>query len=205
MSRPFSKILIANRGEIAVRIARACAALGIGSVGVYSDADRNALHARVCDEGYNIGPSPAAESYLRIDRLLEVARKAGCEAVHPGYGFLAENGHFAQAVIDAGMAWIGPSPQAIGLMGSKIESKRLAVANGVPIVPGYFGDDQTLGRLREEADSIGYPVLIKASARVLYPAAPPEGSRGKPLSCHFGGDAGGTDGSGAQAGASGWV
>ncbi len=119
--RPFSKILIANRGEIAVRIARACAALGIGSVGVYSDADRTALHARVCDEAYHIGPSPAAESYLRIDRLLDVARKAGCEAVHPGYGFLAENGGFAQAVIDAGMAWIGPSPQAIALMGSKIE------------------------------------------------------------------------------------
>jgi 3-methylcrotonyl-CoA carboxylase alpha subunit len=162
--KPFSKVLIANRGEIAVRIARACSALGIGSVGVYSDADRTALHARVCDEAYHIGPSPAAESYLRIDKLLDVARKAGCEAVHPGYGFLAENGQFAQAVIDAGMAWIGPSPQAIAVMGSKIESKRLAVANGVPIVPGYFEEDQTLGRLRDEAESIGYPVLIKASA-----------------------------------------
>ena len=160
----FSKILIANRGEIAVRIAEACAALGIGSVAVYSDADRTALHARVCDEAYHIGPSPAAESYLRMDKLLDVARKSGCEAVHPGYGFLAENGGFAQAVIDAGMAWIGPSPQAIALMGSKIESKRLAVANGVPIVPGYFGDDQALDRLKDEADSIGYPVLIKASA-----------------------------------------
>jgi 3-methylcrotonyl-CoA carboxylase alpha subunit len=162
--RLFLKVLIANRGEIAVRIARACKALGIRSVGVYSDADQTALHARVCDEAYHIGPSPASESYLRSDKLLDVARNSGCEAVHPGYGFLAENSAFAQKVIDTGLAWIGPPPAAIALMGSKIESKRLAVANGVPIVPGYFEDDQALGTLRAEAERIGYPVLIKASA-----------------------------------------
>jgi 3-methylcrotonyl-CoA carboxylase alpha subunit len=162
--RLFSRVLIANRGEIAVRIARACKALGIRSVGVYSDADRTALHARVCDEVYHIGPSPASESYLVGETLLDVARRSGCEAIHPGYGFLAENSAFAQKVIDAGLAWIGPPPEAIALMGSKIESKRLAVANGVPIVPGYFEDDQTLATLHAEAERIGYPVLIKASA-----------------------------------------
>ena len=160
----FTKILIANRGEIAVRIARACASLGIRSVAVYSDVDRAALHKRVCDESYYIGLPAATESYLRAEKLLDVAQKAGCDAVHPGYGFLAENEAFAQAVIDAGIAWIGPSPAAIALMGSKIESKRLAVANGVPIVPGYFGDDQTLGTLVREADQVGFPLLIKASA-----------------------------------------
>ena len=107
----FSKVLIANRGEIAVRIARACSDLGIRSVGVYSDADSNALHTRSCDEAYHIGPAPASESYLRIDRILEVARASGCEAIHPGYGFLAENADFAQAVIDAGLAWLALPPR----------------------------------------------------------------------------------------------
>jgi 3-methylcrotonyl-CoA carboxylase alpha subunit len=161
---PFHKILIANRGEIAVRIANACRELDITSVAVYSEADRNALHVRACDEAYYIGPAPAHESYLRGDAIIDVARRAGCDAIHPGFGFLSENAAFAQAVIDAGLTWIGPSPEAISLMGSKIEAKKIAVGAGVPVVPGYFGEDQTPGNLEAEARKIGYPVLIKASA-----------------------------------------
>ncbi len=160
----FSKILIANRGEIAVRIARACAGMSIKSVAVYSDADRSALHVRACDEAYYIGPSPAAESYLKHDRIIEVARKAGCEAIHPGYGFLSESAAFARAVVDAGLVWIGPPSEAIELMGSKIESKKLAEKVGVPTVPGYHGGDDDLNALTAQAERIGYPVLIKASA-----------------------------------------
>jgi 3-methylcrotonyl-CoA carboxylase alpha subunit len=160
----FSKILIANRGEIAVRIARACSEMGIKSVAVFSDADRLALHARACDEAYYIGPPPATESYLRGDKIIEVARKAGCEAIHPGYGFLSENAAFARAVVDAGLVWIGPPPDAIELMGSKIESKRLAERVGVPTVPGYLGGDGALDTVAAQARRIGYPVLIKASA-----------------------------------------
>ncbi|MDQ3707117.1 MAG: ATP-grasp domain-containing protein [Chloroflexota bacterium] len=160
----FRKILIANRGEIAVRIARACLALDIKSVAVYSDADERALHVRACDEAYHIGPAPALESYLRGDKLIEVAKRAGCDAVHPGYGFLSENAAFARAVMDAGLTWIGPTPEAITLMGSKIEAKRLAEQAGVPVVPGYYGDDQSPRRLEAEAERVGYPVLIKASA-----------------------------------------
>ncbi len=159
----FSKILIANRGEIAVRIARACSDLGIKSVAVYSDADRTALHVRACDEAYHIGPAPASESYLMGDKIIKVARKAGCDAIHPGYGFLSENASFARAVVDAGLVWIGPPPEAIELMGSKIESKRLAEKLGVPIVPGYMGDS-TIEAVETHAERIGYPVLIKASA-----------------------------------------
>jgi 3-methylcrotonyl-CoA carboxylase alpha subunit len=160
----FSKILIANRGEIAVRIARACAEMGIKSVAVYSDADRTALHVRACDEAYNIGPPPASESYLRGDKIIDVARKAGCEAIHPGYGFLSENAGFARAVVDAGLVWIGPPPEAIELMGSKIESKLLAEKVGVPTVPGFLGGDEALEVVAAQAELIGYPVLIKASA-----------------------------------------
>jgi 3-methylcrotonyl-CoA carboxylase alpha subunit len=160
----FKKLLIANRGEIAARVARACAALGITSVGVYSDADRHALHVRSCDEAYRIGPAPAAESYLREKKIIRVALAAGCDAIHPGYGFLSENTHFAQAVLDAGLAWVGPPPEAISLMGSKIESKRLAERSGVPVVPGYFGDDQAIETLVSEAARVGYPLLVKASA-----------------------------------------
>jgi 3-methylcrotonyl-CoA carboxylase alpha subunit len=160
----FKKLLIANRGEIAARVARACSALGITSVAVYSDADRQALHVRACDESYYIGPAPAAESYLRGDKIIEVALAASCDAIHPGYGFLSENARFAQAVLDAGLAWVGPSPEAISLMGSKIESKRLAERNGVPVVPGYFGDEQSIDRLVSEAGRVGFPLLVKASA-----------------------------------------
>jgi 3-methylcrotonyl-CoA carboxylase alpha subunit len=161
---PFRKLLIANRGEIAVRIARTCAELGIATVAVYSEADRDALHVRSCDEAFLIGPAPALESYLRADTIIEVARRAGCDAIHPGFGFLSENASFAQAVIDANIGWVGPSPQAIALMGSKIESKRLAERVRVPTVPGYFGDDQSSATLRTHAERVGYPVLIKASA-----------------------------------------
>jgi 3-methylcrotonyl-CoA carboxylase alpha subunit len=160
----FKKLLIANRGEIAARVARACSALGITSVAVYSDADRHAFHVRACDEAYHIGPAPASESYLRGDKIIEIARSAGCDAIHPGYGFLSENARFAQAVLNAGLAWVGPSPEAISLMGSKIESKRLAERNGVPVVPGYFGDDQSIDTLVSEASRVGYPLLVKASA-----------------------------------------
>ncbi|MEO8284901.1 MAG: biotin carboxylase N-terminal domain-containing protein [Chloroflexota bacterium] len=161
---PFQKLLIANRGEIAVRVARACAELGIKSVAVYSEADRDALQVRVCDEAYFIGRSPATESYLRGDVIIEVARRAGCDAIHPGFGFLSENAGFARAVVEAGLTWVGPTPEAITLMGSKIEAKRIAERAGVPIVPGYFGDDQSPGKLHTEAERIGFPVLIKASA-----------------------------------------
>jgi 3-methylcrotonyl-CoA carboxylase alpha subunit len=158
------KLLIANRGEIAVRIARACKGLGITSVAVYSEADRDSLHVRSCNEAFFIGPAPASESYLKGDAIIEIARKAGCDAIHPGFGFLSENASFAAAVLDAGLIWVGPTPRAISLMGSKIEAKRLAQQAGVPVVPGYFGDDQTIDTFTAQAEQIGYPVLIKASA-----------------------------------------
>jgi 3-methylcrotonyl-CoA carboxylase alpha subunit len=163
-SRAITKLLIANRGEIAVRIARTTRRLGITTVAVYSDADRHAMHVRACDEAFRLGPPPAAESYLRGELMVEIAKQSGCDAIHPGYGFLSENAAFARAVTDAGLVWVGPPPGAITLMGSKIESKRLAVENHVPVVPGYFGDDQSTKRLAQEAERIGYPVLIKASA-----------------------------------------
>ena len=131
---------------------------------VYSEADRDALHVRACDEAYYIGPAPAKDSYLRGDVIIDVARRAGCDAIHPGFGFLSENAGFAQAVIQAGLTWVGPSPEAITVMGSKIEAKKIATRAGVPVVPGYFGDDQSAENLAKEADKIGYPVLIKASA-----------------------------------------
>jgi 3-methylcrotonyl-CoA carboxylase alpha subunit len=160
----FERILIANRGEIAVRIARACRELGIVPVGIFSDADRTALHVRACDESHYIGPAPATASYLRGERIVEIARAARCEAIHPGYGFLSENSEFARAVVEADLVWIGPPPEAMDLMGSKIEAKRLAERSGVPTVPGYFGDDQSPETLAAEAANVGYPLLIKASA-----------------------------------------
>ncbi len=159
----FRKVLIANRGEIAVRIIRACRELGIRTVAVFSEVDRNALHVRYADEAYCIGPAPARESYLRIDRLIDVARRAGADAIHPGYGFLAERPDFAEACEEAGIVFIGPPPRAIGAMGDKATARKMARALGVPIVPGTDGglSDEDL---MEAARRIGFPILIKASA-----------------------------------------
>jgi 3-methylcrotonyl-CoA carboxylase alpha subunit len=158
------RLLIANRGEIAVRVARGARELGISPVGVYSDADEHALFRSVMDDSVRIGPAPAVESYLDAERILAAARTLRADAVHPGYGFLSERAHFAQAVIDAGLIFVGPTPSAIAAMGSKIDAKRRVRQHGVPVIPGYDGDDQTPDRLRAEAATIGTPLLIKASA-----------------------------------------
>jgi 3-methylcrotonyl-CoA carboxylase alpha subunit len=160
----FKKILIANRGEIACRVAATARRLGIRTVAVYSDADAGALHVRACDEAVHIGPPSPKESYLRADRIIAAAHATGAQAIHPGYGFLSENEDFAQACADAGLVFIGPPPSAIKAMGLKAESKRLMHKAGVPLVPGYHGADQDPALLKREADRIGYPVLIKASA-----------------------------------------
>ncbi|WP_313455173.1 acetyl/propionyl/methylcrotonyl-CoA carboxylase subunit alpha [Stenotrophomonas sp.] len=160
----FTKILIANRGEIACRVIATCQRLGIATVAVYSDADRNARHVRLADEAVAIGPAPARESYLRADAILAAARQTGAQAIHPGYGFLSENADFAQACADAGIVFIGPSAAAIRAMGDKSAAKALMQQAGVPLTPGYHGDAQEPDFLRTQADGIGYPVLIKASA-----------------------------------------
>ena len=160
----FTKILIANRGEIACRVAATARRMGIRTVAVYSDADARARHVASCDEAFRLGPPPARESYLRGDLIIEIARRTGAQAIHPGYGFLSENEEFAQQVAKAGLTFIGPPPSAINAMGLKAESKRLMAQAGVPLVPGYHGADQDPVLLKREADAIGYPVLIKASA-----------------------------------------
>ena len=160
----FEKILIANRGEIACRVARTARRLGITSVAVYSEADADAMHVALCDEAYLIGPAPARDSYLRADKILEVAKASGAQAIHPGYGFLSENAEFAEACQAAGIVFIGPPSSAIVAMGSKSEAKRIMSEAGVPLVPGYHGDDQGEERLKQEADAMGYPLLIKATA-----------------------------------------
>ena len=159
----FGKILIANRGEIAVRVARTCRAMGIPTVAVYSDVDREALHVREADEAVAIGPAEAARSYLDIGALLAAARKTGADAVHPGYGFLSQNGDFADAVAKAGLTFIGPPGPVHRAMGDKKGARRLMAAAGVPVVPGYEGDDQQDGTLLAEAERIGWPVMIKPS------------------------------------------
>ena len=158
------KLLIANRGEIACRIIRTARAMGVATVAVYSDADARALHVRQADEAVHIGPSPAAESYLVGDKIIAAAKQTGADAIHPGYGFLSENAGFAQAVIDAGLIWVGPKPSSIEAMGLKDAAKTLMMEAGVPVTPGYLGADQSAERLKKEADAIGYPVLIKAVA-----------------------------------------
>ncbi|WP_295636065.1 acetyl/propionyl/methylcrotonyl-CoA carboxylase subunit alpha [Novosphingobium sp.] len=157
-------LLIANRGEIACRVIRTARRMGIRTVAVYSDADAKALHVRQADEAVHIGPSPARESYLVGEKIIAAAKATGAEAIHPGYGFLSENAEFAQAVIDAGLVWVGPKPASITAMGLKDAAKARMIAAGVPVTPGYLGEDQSPERLRAEADAIGYPVLIKAVA-----------------------------------------
>ncbi len=160
----FKKILIANRGEIAIRVIRACRTMGIQSIAVFSDADRNSLHVMLADEAYNIGPAPSKDSYLRIDKIIEVAKKAGAEAVHPGYGFLSETAEFAEALESAGITFIGPTPENIRSMGDKISSRDLMKKAGVPIVPGTPDSVATVEEAEKWAHEIGYPVIIKASA-----------------------------------------
>ncbi len=160
----FKKILIANRGEIACRVAATARRMAIKTVAVYSDADASAKHVSYCDEAVHIGGSAPKDSYLRWERIIEAAKATGAEAIHPGYGFLSENEEFARACADAGLVFIGPPPSAIKAMGLKAESKQLMEKAGVPLVPGYHGSDQNPALLQSEADRIGYPVLIKASA-----------------------------------------
>jgi acetyl-CoA carboxylase, biotin carboxylase subunit len=159
-----TSVLIANRGEIAVRIIRACREMGIRTVAVYSDPDRTALHVRQADAAYHIGPAPSAQSYLRMDALIDVARRAGCDAVHPGYGFLSENAAFADAVVQAGLTFIGPPASAIRSMGDKTMAKQLMRAQGVPVVPGTDDAVQSDDEALAIAASVGYPILVKAAA-----------------------------------------
>jgi 3-methylcrotonyl-CoA carboxylase alpha subunit len=162
--RPIGSVLIANRGEIALRIMRTCARLGLRTIAVYSDADANAPHVKAADEAIRIGPPPARASYLDGKAIIAAAKEASADAIHPGYGFLSENAAFARACDEAGLIFVGPSAAAVEKMGSKIESKRIAEAAGVPTVPGYHGDDQSPAVLAKAAKAIGFPVLIKASA-----------------------------------------
>ncbi|MEO1136394.1 MAG: acetyl-CoA carboxylase biotin carboxylase subunit, partial [Pseudomonadota bacterium] len=160
----FKKILIANRGEIAVRVARTARRMGVATVAVYSDADRDAPHVCACDEAVHIGPAPAAESYLKADKIIAACRKTGAQAVHPGYGFLSENERFANALDAAEIIFIGPTAQTIRAMGSKSAAKDLMEAAKVPTTPGYQGEDQSVDTFKREAARIGYPVLLKATA-----------------------------------------
>src|SRR3954454_13917708 len=160
----FEKVLVANRGEIAIRVARALRELGLASVAVYSEADRGALHVDYADESYFIGPAAPAESYLKIETLIETALRAGAGAVHPGYGFLAENAAFARAVEEAGLVWIGPPPAAIELMGSKTAARTAMQEAGVPIIPGTTDPVRSVDELLGLGEEIGYPLLIKAAA-----------------------------------------
>ncbi|MFN7634512.1 MAG: biotin carboxylase N-terminal domain-containing protein, partial [Acetobacteraceae bacterium] len=161
---PFDTLLVANRGEIACRIVRTARRMGLRTVAVHSDADAGARHVAMADTAVRIGPAPARESYLDPAAVIAAARASGAQAVHPGYGFLSENAAFAEACAAAGLVFVGPPPAAIRAMGGKSEAKALMQAAGVPTVPGYHGDDQDPARLAAEADRIGWPVLIKASA-----------------------------------------
>src|SRR3954453_5634685 len=160
----FEKVLVANRGEIAIRVARALRELGLASVAVYSEADRGALPVDYADEAYFIGPAPPAESYLKIETLIETALRSGAGAVHPGYGFLAENAAFARAVEGAGLVWIGPPPAAIELMGSKTAARTAMQEAGVRIIPGTTDPEGSVDELLALGDELGFPLLIKAAA-----------------------------------------
>ncbi|HXG24843.1 MAG TPA: acetyl-CoA carboxylase biotin carboxylase subunit [Chthonomonadales bacterium] len=158
------RVLIANRGEIAVRIIRACHEMGLSAVAVYSDADWDSPHVALADVAYRLGPAPATESYLHVERILEAAQQTGADAIHPGYGFLAENPDFAQACEEAGILFVGPPAEVIRVLGDKSEAKRLMTTAGVPVVPGYFGADQSNARLQREVRQLDLPLLIKAVA-----------------------------------------
>ncbi|MCB0383947.1 MAG: ATP-grasp domain-containing protein, partial [Bdellovibrionales bacterium] len=160
----FKRVLIANRGEIAIRVIRCCRELGIESIAVYSEADRNSAHVLLADRAYVIGPGPSKESYLVIDKILEVAKECGADAIHPGYGFLSENAEFARRVEAAGITFIGPTPENIIAMGDKLSSRDLMIEAGVPTVPGSDGAIRDLDHAISESERIGYPVMIKASA-----------------------------------------
>ncbi len=160
----FSKVLVANRAEIACRVIRACKELGIKTVAVYSEADKEALHVKMADEAYLIGPAQAAQSYLNMDKIIEVAKESGAEAIHPGYGFLAENSTFIRKVQEAGLVFIGPNPEAVEAMGSKIEARQTMQKAGVPVVPGTIEGISDLEEAKKIANEIGYPVMVKASA-----------------------------------------
>ena len=164
MSSRFRAVLIANRGEIACRIIRAAHGEGCRAVAVYSDADADALHVRLADAAVRIGPPAPAQSYLSAANVIAAARAAGAEAVHPGYGFLAENADFAQMCLDAGLVFIGPPPRAMRAMGDKSAAKLRMIEAGVPTAPGYHGDDQSARRFAVEAERVGFPLMIKASA-----------------------------------------
>src|SRR5947209_6251102 len=162
--RMFKKILIANRGEIAVRVIRACHEMGIAAVAVYSDVDRASLHVRKADEAYPIGPAAARESYLNIQKILDVAKRSGADAIHPGYGFLSENAKFAQACADAGVKFIGPTAAAMEAMGSKTRARQAMERAGVPVVPGTSRGVQSAEEAEQVAARVGYPVMLKAAA-----------------------------------------
>src|SRR5512141_1046334 len=157
-------VLIANRGEIACRVIRTARRLGVRTIAVYSEADRGALHTRLADEAVLVGPAAARESYLDLGRILEAARATGAKAIHPGYGFLSENAAFARACREAGLVFVGPPEDAILRMGSKSEARRLMAAAGVPVLPGYDGDDQAPARLERAASELGFPLLVKPTA-----------------------------------------
>ncbi|HEV2037855.1 MAG TPA: biotin carboxylase N-terminal domain-containing protein, partial [Candidatus Eremiobacteraceae bacterium] len=164
LAAPFESLLIANRGEIAVRVARTCRSMGIRSIAVYSDADAAALHVRACDSAVAIGGVSPRDSYLRTDLIIAAAKRSGAQAIHPGYGFLSENGDFAQACADAGITFVGPPPKAMRAVGDKIAAKKTAIAAGVAVLPGYMERAQTHDVLEAQARAIGVPLLIKAAA-----------------------------------------